>query len=113
MKVIKNIEGKELKFQFEGWEYRFEPKKRVQVEDDLYEYLKKTVPLAFKWDIKLKKGKVAIKAPRVKFSPQFPGGKFGLKSASVATGSDGLPTSGATDGDGVSWYGEGLQNDSV
>lgn len=113
MKVIKNIEGKELKFQFEGHEYRFEPGKILQVDEALYDYLYATVPLAFKWDVKLKKSAVVKKAPRVKFAPNFPGSRFGLKSVNVAKGPDGLPLSGTTDRDGVDWYGEGLQVDSV
>jgi hypothetical protein len=113
MKVIKNIEGKDLSFQFEGWEYHFESGKLVQVEDGLYNYLKETVPLAFKFEPKLKKKAVVVKVPRVKFAPKFPGSRFGIKSTDVAKGPDGLPLSGSTDRDGVGWYGEGLQVDSV
>jgi len=112
MKIIKNIEKKELRFQFEGYEYRFEPEKPLQVEDDLYNYLKEIVPLAFDWEAKPPKSGVVAKAPRVKFKPNFPGAKFGIREGHQSLSTDGLPASGIMDRDGVEWYGAGIEVDN-
>lgn len=111
MKNIINKEDKELKFSFEGTDYKFPNGKLVQVEEALYDHLKGIVPLAFDFNPKVTKKSVAMPVIKEKTHVAFTGGIFGKASRPVST-VDQTPQSGTADKDGVEWYGEGLENDT-
>jgi len=113
MRAVKNIEGKDLKYPFNGYTYSFPKGKIVQVEDGLWELLKEILPISFEFNPKLSKSGVYVRAPKEKTRPGFPGGAFGVCSTNLASkGPDGLPVSGKVDKDGVEWGGKGLEDDT-
>jgi hypothetical protein len=104
MKVVVNKEEKELSFDYQGRTYEFPLSKFIQVEDDLYEYLKELVPLAFNFAPDMKKTDIATKVKSKPTVSKFQKVVFGKPTKRLQS-VDGLPDEG--------YYGEGLQDDSV
>lgn len=116
MKTVRNIEGKKLVISYEGKDYEFPEEKAVLINDNLYKHLKGLIPLAFDFDYKAKKGEVLLKVKETETKVIF------KKNVNVNQSDergqeflnpDETPQSGTTDGDGVGWYGEGLQEDKI
>lgn len=122
MQVIVNKEQTDLTFSFEGNDYTFVAGKPAQVEDNLCDYLKETVPLAFDFKPELKKIDKVEDVAKVPTKAVFTGGKFGIQSSNVpnvkfpnvnAAPADELPSNGQIDKTGVEWYGKGLEDDKI
>jgi len=117
MKVIINKEQKEIPVSFEGNDYFFAAGEPAQVEDNLFEHLKELLPMSFDFKPNLSKLTVVNEVKKTPTKVVFPGGKFGMQSATVNRvnfpNADELPNNGQTDKDGVEFYGEGLEDDSA
>jgi len=119
MQVIVNKEQKDLTVSFEGNDYIFSAGKPAQVEDNVYEYLKELLPLAFDFKPDLKKIKTVSEVHKEPTKVVFPGGKFGIQSANLTRVNfpnqnvEETPASGKVDKDGIEWTGDGLTNDNL
>lgn len=117
MQVIVNKEQKDLTISYEGTDYIFRAGKPVQVEDNIYEYLKELLPLSFDFKPDLKKIKSVDELHTEPTKVVFPGGKFGIQSANISKvrfpnqNIDETPADGKIDKDGVEFYGRGLEDD--
>lgn len=122
MRTVKNIEDKDLKVSFEFETYEFPSKKAISVPNKLFDHLKERYPLAFAFKPELKKKEKATRVkkkkttayvkPRRENLPDATSSMRATKAGAVAPtfgkGVDLTPPSGATDSDGVGWYGEGI-----
>jgi hypothetical protein len=114
MHVIVNKEQKDIPISFEGFDYIFSAGKPAQVEDILFNFLQELLPMSFDFKPDLSKIKVVAKVQRTPTKTVFPGGKFGVPSANLTKEvADDLPTNGQIDKDGVSWVGDGLEDDKL
>jgi hypothetical protein len=122
MQVIVNKEQKDIPVSFEGNDYTFVAGKPVQVEDNLYEFVKELLPMCFDFKPELKKIDKVEELVKVPTKAIFIGGKFGIQSESLPNAkfpnmnvevADETPESGKTDKSGVEWYGGGLEDDKI
>lgn len=107
MKYVKNIEGKPLSFDFEGFTYKFEPTEIFYKlkNEKLYDYLLKTVPLAF--DFESVPGKDdPIADPKVQQT------KYTVERASFGKRSKTFDEKFNSEVAGDGFYGPGLQDDT-
>jgi len=114
MKAIRNIEGKKLLVSYKGNDFEFPKGKAVLVDKKLFEHIRNLIPLAFDFDYKAKKGEELSEPKQKKTNPVFQKNVTTLrKNEGLSLKPDQTPESGTTDRDGVSWYGPGLQKDSI
>lgn len=115
MKPIKNI-GNNLEVPYEFYTYSFPKNRVVMVENNLFEFIKDRWPLSFDFSIALDE---KVKRPPevhkdktpmlIKTEDKSRDMRFSYGQPKATFGPDELPASGVTDGDGVSWFGEGVE----
>jgi hypothetical protein len=117
MRTLKNIGKKDMEVPFNFNTYSFPKEKPVAVEDDVAAFIEERWPLSFNFSNKVEKDtpEVTKTKSRAYIRPEI--NKKIDSSMSIDSeeakptfgGADQTPADGSIDGDGVSWYGEGIE----
>lgn len=121
MKIIRNLEKKQIIVSVNGKDWILPGRKTVFVDNDVWEDLKNRLPLSFDFKPE-KKGDVIPKAQfkktkaYLKAEPATTSGEDMIINKTILndqTAPDQTPLSGTIDNDGVAWYGKGVVEEKI
>lgn len=124
-KAVKFNDSEKIEVSFEFKTYIFYKDKPVLVPDNLHAFLQERFPLAFSFGAQLLKEKDLKEVEHFKTKSFFPdkeaakelGNDFmeihAAKPDATFGTPDGLPAAGQVDKDGIQFYGEGVQKDTI
>lgn len=120
---VRNIDTHVIEVPFEFQTYTFPVGKIVTVSRELHAFLEDRFPLAFAFSPKITDDTPAVESVKTKaVMPTKEEAKelgtdfmriHATQPEATFSSPDGAPPSGHTDKDGVEWYGEGIQPDTV
>jgi len=112
MIAIKNIEPKEMVVSYEGTDYIFPNEKVVLVEDKVYDFIKESYPLTFKFKVKLSKKKPVPKVSTKK-TQVFSIASNRVSDMNVTLNGQQANTFANPETEGPEYYGKGIEIENI